>query len=52
MLKPYKMDVIFKTRDLGYNIFDLNDSFFNDICSVFTYNNTDFSLIYLMKFYV
>ena len=44
MLKPYKMDVIFKTRDLGYNIFDLNDSFFNDICSVFTYNNTDFSL--------
>ena len=43
-LKPYKMDLILKTRDSGYNIFDLNDSFFNDICSVFTYNNTDFSL--------
>ena len=43
-LKQYKMDVILKTRDLGYNIFDLNDSFYNDICSVFSYNNTDFSL--------
>ena len=43
-LKEYKMDVILKTRDLGYNIFDLNDSFYNDICSVFSYNNTDFSL--------
>ena len=43
-LKQYKMDVIKKTRDSGYNIFDLNDSFYNDICSVFSYNNTDFSL--------
>ena len=44
-LKQYKMDVILKTRDLGYNIFDLNDSFYNDICSVIL-------LIYLMKLYV
>ena len=43
-LKPYKMDLILKTRELGYNIFDLNDPFYNDICSVFSYNNTDFSL--------
>ena len=43
-LKSYKMDIILKTRDLGYNIFDLNDSFYNDICSIFSYNNTDFSL--------
>ena len=43
-LKQYKMDVILKTKDLGYNIFDLNDSFYNDICSTFSYNNTDFSL--------
>ena len=43
-LKKYKMDIILKTKDLGYNIFDLNDSFYNDICSVFSYNNTDFSL--------
>ena len=38
------MDVILKTRELGYNIFDLNDPFYNDICSVFSHNNTDFSL--------
>lgn len=38
------MDLILKTRELGYNIFDLNGSFYNDICSVFSYNNTDFSL--------
>ena len=38
------MDVILKTKNLGYNIFNLNDSFYNDICSVFSYNNTDFSL--------
>ena len=44
LLKPYKMDLILKTRELGYNIFDLNDSFYSDICSVFTYNNSDFSL--------
>ena len=43
-LKPYNMDLILKTRYLGYNIFNLNDSFYNDICSVFTYNDTDFSL--------
>ena len=44
IFKPYKMDLILKTRELGYNIFDLNDSFYTDICSVFTYNNSDFSL--------
>ena len=43
-LKQYKIDLILKTRELGYNIFDLNDPFYNDICSAFSYNNTDFSL--------
>ena len=43
-LKSYKMDLILRTRELGYDIFDLNSSFFYDICSVFSYNNTDFSL--------
>ena len=43
-LKQYKMDLIMKTKNLGYNIFDLNDSFYNDICSVFTYNDSDISL--------
>ena len=38
------MDLILKTRYLGYNIFYLNDSFYNDICSRFNYNNSDFSL--------
>ena len=38
------MDLILRTKDLGYNIFDLNDSFYNDICSSFNYNNSDFSL--------
>ena len=44
ILKQYKMDLISKTRDLGYNIFDLNNSFYNDICSILVYNDTDFSL--------
>ena len=39
-----KFDLILKTKNLGYNIFDLNDSFYNDICSVFSYNDSDFSL--------
>ena len=38
------MDLILKTKNLGYNIFDLNNSFYHDICSVFTYNNSDISL--------
>ena len=42
--KKYKMDLILETKKLGYNIFDLNDSFYNDICSIFSYNNSDFSL--------
>ena len=44
VLKEYKMDLVLKTAKLGYNIFDLNDSFYNDICSIFTYNDSDFSL--------
>ena len=44
IFKKYKMDLILKTKKLGYNIFDLNDSFYNDICSIFSYNNSDFSL--------
>ena len=43
-LKQYKMDLIVNAKNLGYNIFDLNDSFYNDICSIFTYNDSDFSL--------
>jgi hypothetical protein len=43
-LKQYKMDLILSAKSLGYNIFDLNDSFYHDICSVFTYNDSDFSL--------
>ena len=43
-LKKYKMDLILETKDLGYNVFDLNDPFYNDICSAFTYNGSDFSL--------
>ena len=38
------MDLLKKIDDLGYNFFDLNDSFYTDICSVFTYNNSDISL--------
>ena len=44
MIKKNKMNLILKTKNLGYNIFDLNDSFYNDICSVFSYNDSDFSL--------
>ena len=43
-LKQYKMDLIIKAKNLGYNIFDYYDSFYNDICSVFVYNNSDISL--------
>lgn len=31
VIKQYKMDLILRTRDLGYNIFNINDSFYNDI---------------------
>ena len=44
VLSNYKLDLISKTKELGYNIFDLNDSFYHDICSVFTYNNSEISL--------
>ena len=43
-IKQYKMDLIIKSKNLGYNIFDLNSSFYKDICSIFTYNNSDISL--------
>ena len=43
-IKQYKIELILKTKSLGYNIFDLNNSFYNDICSVFTYNDSDISL--------
>ena len=38
------MDLIREARKLGYNIFDLNDPFYHDICSIFSYNNSDISL--------
>ena len=43
-LKQYKSDLINKVKEYGYNIFDPNDPFYNDICSVFAYNDSDFSL--------
>ena len=43
-LENYKIDFLKKTRELGYNILDYNDSFYTDICSVFSYNGSDFSL--------
>ena len=44
VLKKYKMDLVLKASSLGYNIFDINDPFYRDICSVFTFNDSDFSL--------
>ena len=44
VLENYKIDLLKKTRELGYNILDYNDSFYTDICSVFSYNGSDFSL--------
>ena len=43
-MKQYDLDLINNVKDLGYNIFNLSDPFYNDICSVFTYNNSDISL--------
>ena len=43
-LKQYKLDLVKRASSLGYNIFDPNDPFYHDICSVFTYNDSDFSL--------
>ena len=43
-MKQYQLDLINTVKDLKYNIFDLNDPFYNDICSIFSYNNTVFSL--------
>ena len=44
MFKKYELDLINKVEELGYNIFDLNDKFYHDICSKFIYNNSDISL--------
>ena len=43
-MKQYHLDLINNAKDLGYNIFNLSDPFYNDICSFFTYNNSDISL--------
>ena len=44
VLKNYEKDLILKTKEMGYNILNPNDSFFTDICSVFIYNDSDISL--------
>ena len=38
------MKIINETKKLGYNIFDFNDNFYTDICSVFSYNGSDIIL--------
>ena len=43
-MKQYQLDLIKTVKDLNYNIFDLNDPFYNDICSIFSFNDTVFSL--------
>ena len=43
IFKKYELDIINKVKELGYNIFDLNDRFYHDICSIFIYNNSDIS---------
>ena len=43
-MKEYHLKLIQYTKEKGYNIFDLQDSFYNDICSIFSYNNSDISL--------
>ena len=43
-MKGYHSDLIEYSKGKGYNIFDSNDRFFHDICSVFIYNNSDISL--------
>jgi len=43
-MKEYHLNLIKYTKEKGYDIFDLKDSFYNDICSTFSYNNTDISL--------
>jgi len=44
IFKKYELNLINKVQELGYNIFDLNDRFYHDICSIFIYNNSDISL--------
>ena len=37
---PNETDLLYSDLDkLGYNLFDINDSFYNDICSKYTANN-------------
>jgi hypothetical protein len=43
-MKEYHLNLIKYTKEMGYDIFNLNDPFYNDICSTFTYNNSDISL--------
>ena len=43
-IKTFKLDLINKVKELGYDIFNDSDPFYKDICSVFTYNNSDISL--------
>ena len=35
----YEENLIKKAKYYGYNIFDKNDPFYNDVCSKFTYDN-------------
>ena len=44
IFKKYELDLVNKVKEQGYNIFDLNDRFYHDICSKFIYNNSDISL--------
>lgn len=43
-IKKYKLDLINKAKELGYDIVNKDDPFYHDICSVFSYNNSDISL--------
>jgi hypothetical protein len=43
-MKKYDLDLINNVKNLGYDMLNLSDPFYNDICSIFTYNNSDISL--------
>ena len=42
--KYYEENLIKRAKYYGYNIFEKNDPFYNDVCSKFTYDNMDISL--------
>ena len=44
IIEKNKLDLIVNISSLGYNFFDLNDPFYNDICSTFSYYDQDMSL--------